>query len=110
MMTRRLMQTSENPRNSQAIAALAGVLISFAILVVVLTRYLPLAPDPGSLYGAALQVDPALLESSVVRMGRAFVSADAYVLPFEIASVLLLAALVGSIIIAWPRSGEEENL
>jgi len=43
-------------------------------------------------------------------MGRAFVSADAYVLPFEIASVLLLAALVGSIIIAWPRSGEEDNL
>ena len=43
-------------------------------------------------------------------MGRSFVSADAYVLPFEIASVLLLAALVGSIIIAWPRSGEEDNL
>jgi NADH-quinone oxidoreductase subunit J len=110
MMTRRLMQTSENPRNSQAIAALAGVLISFAILAVVLTRFIPLAPDPESLHGAAIQVDPALIESSVVRMGRSFVSADAYVLPFEIASVLLLAALVGSIIIAWPRSGEEENL
>jgi NADH-quinone oxidoreductase subunit J len=110
MMTRRLMQTSENPRNSQAIAALVGVLLSFAILVLVISRLYPLGPSAESLFGAAQQVDPALIDSSVERMGRSFVSADAYVLPFEIASVLLLAALVGSIIIAWPRSGEEENL
>jgi NADH:ubiquinone oxidoreductase subunit 6 (subunit J) len=45
--------------------------------------------------GAAPQVDPAIIEGSVARMGRSFVSADAYVLPFEVASVLLLAALVG---------------
>jgi NADH-quinone oxidoreductase subunit J len=109
MMTRRLMQTSENPRNSQAIAALVGVVIAFAILVVVISRFYPLMPDAETLFGAALQVDPALIDSSVARMGRSFVSADAYVLPFEIASVLLLAALVGSIIIAWPRRGEEDN-
>jgi len=54
-------------------------------------------------------VDPAVLQSSVARMGRSFVSAEAYVLPFEVASVLLLAALVGSIVIAWPQRGEEDN-
>jgi NADH:ubiquinone oxidoreductase subunit 6 (subunit J) len=110
MMTRRLMQTSENPYNSQAIAALIGSLIALAILVVVISRLYPLAPSADSLLGAAPPVDPAILSTSVARMGRAFVSADAYVLPFEVASVLLLAALVGSIIIAWPRSGEEDNL
>jgi NADH-quinone oxidoreductase subunit J len=33
-------------------------------------------------------------------LGRALVSPDAFVLPFEVASVLLLAALVGSVYIA----------
>lgn len=36
-------------------------------------------------------------------LGIALVSPDAYVLPFELASVLLLAALVGAIYIAWER-------
>jgi NADH-quinone oxidoreductase subunit J len=67
-----------------------------------------MVPADGALQSAP-QVDPATLQSSVARLGRSFVSAEAYVLPFELASVLLLAALVGSIIIAWPRSGEEEN-
>lgn len=110
MMTRRLMQTRETPFNSQSIAALIGTLITMAILFVVISRLYPLVPGGDSLLGAAPQVDPAVIDSSVARMGRSFVSADAYVLPFEIASVLLLAALVGSIIIAWPRSGEEDNL
>lgn len=110
MMTRRLMQTSESPFNSQAVAALVGALIALVILVVVIARLYPLAPSTETLLGAAPPVDPAILDSSVARMGRSFVSADAYFLPFELASVLLLAALVGSIIIAWPRRGEEENL
>lgn len=110
MMTRRLMQTRETPFNSQGIAALVGTLITMVILFVVIGRLYPLTPGTDTLLGAAPQVDPAIIESSVARMGRSFVSADAYVLPFELASVLLLAALVGSIIIAWPRSGEEDNL
>jgi NADH-quinone oxidoreductase subunit J len=109
MMTRRLMQTRETPFNAQSIAALIGSLITLAILALVIGRLYPLAPSTDNLLSAPLPVDPAIIDSSVARMGRAFVSADAYVLPFEIASVLLLAALVGSIIIAWPRSGEEDN-
>lgn len=108
MMTRRLMQTSETPFNSQAIGALVGAALTLAILVVVIVRLYPMIPADGALQSAP-QVDPATLQSSVARLGRSFVSAEAYVLPFELASVLLLAALVGSIIIAWPRSGEEEN-
>lgn len=39
----------------------------------------------------------------VIELGEALVSPDAYVLPFEVASVLLMAALVGSLFIAWNR-------
>jgi NADH:ubiquinone oxidoreductase subunit 6 (subunit J) len=110
MMTRRMMQTRETPYNGQTIAALIGTLITMAILFVVIGRLYPLAPSTEVLLGSVPHVDPAIIDGSVAQMGRSFVSANAYVLPFELASVLLLAALVGSIIIAWPRSGEEENL
>lgn len=36
-------------------------------------------------------------------LGMALVSPQAYVLPFEVASVLLLAALIGAIMVAWER-------
>jgi NADH-quinone oxidoreductase subunit J len=36
-------------------------------------------------------------------LGQALVSPNAYAIPFEIASVLLLAALIGSIIVAWDK-------
>ena len=39
------------------------------------------------------------------QLGQALVSPDLYVLPFEVASVLLVAALIGSIMIAWDRKG-----
>lgn len=42
-------------------------------------------------------------ENVVAQLGQALVSPNAYVLPFEVASVLLLAALVGAIFIAWER-------
>jgi NADH-quinone oxidoreductase subunit J len=40
---------------------------------------------------------------SLRQLGVALVSPDAYVLAFELASVLLLAALIGAVVIAWDR-------
>ena len=40
---------------------------------------------------------------SLSMLGMALVSPNAYVIPFEVASILLLAALIGAIIIAWER-------
>ena len=40
---------------------------------------------------------------AVVELGNALVSPDAFVLPFEVASVLLLAALVGAVYVAFNR-------
>jgi NADH:ubiquinone oxidoreductase subunit 6 (subunit J) len=48
-------------------------------------------------------IDPEILNGSVARLGASFVNPDAYVLPFEVASILLLAALVGAIVVAWPK-------
>jgi NADH-quinone oxidoreductase subunit J len=36
-------------------------------------------------------------------LGVALVSPDGYVLAFELASVMLLAALIGAIVVAWER-------
>jgi NADH-quinone oxidoreductase subunit J len=50
-------------------------------------------------------------ETIVEELGVSLVDVNRYILPFEVASVLLLAALVGSIMIAWPRGSavEEEH-
>lgn len=39
----------------------------------------------------------------VAQLGNALVSPDAFVLPFEVASVLLLAALIGAVYVAFTR-------
>ncbi|MBV6394702.1 MAG: NADH-quinone oxidoreductase subunit J [Anaerolineales bacterium] len=44
---------------------------------------------------------------AVAALAHALVSPEAFVLPFEVASVLLLAALVGAVYIAFQRKGEE---
>ncbi len=42
-------------------------------------------------------------QDSVLALGTALVSPDGYVLPFEVASVLMLAALVGAVYVATAR-------
>lgn len=37
------------------------------------------------------------------QLGQALVSPNAFLIPFEVASILLLAALIGAIVIAWER-------
>jgi NADH-quinone oxidoreductase subunit J len=98
MLTRRVMSDSgPGVTRSWGGAALAAVLI-FAGLVALLTRL----PAAGQL-AAPLPDANGLLEE----LGRSLVDVDRYVLPFEVASVLLLAALIGSIVIARPSAGEE---
>lgn len=41
-------------------------------------------------------------------LGEALISPDAFVLPFEVASVLLVAALIGAIYVAFTRTKEQE--
>jgi NADH-quinone oxidoreductase subunit J len=47
---------------------------------------------------------------AVSALGEALISPDAFVLPFEVASVLLVAALVGAVYIAFnPRIGDSKK-
>ena len=55
----------------------------------------------GGIQAAAPPLGPRF--DSLRELGIALVSPDAYVLAFELASVLLLAALIGSLVIAWDR-------
>jgi NADH-quinone oxidoreductase subunit J len=52
---------------------------------------------------ARLPVDFPTRFDAVGLLGNALVSPDAFVLPFEVASVLLLAALVGAVYVAFNR-------
>jgi NADH-quinone oxidoreductase subunit J len=93
------------------------------IIVVMLTRAVMRETDPqinrtwllsgmaslllfGSLLAIVFQlpapIRPALLEpeSGLDVLGKALVDVDGFILPFEIASVLLVAALIGAIVVA----------
>ena len=106
MMTRRLMQTTESPYNSQWLLGGITAAGTFLLMVYVILRWWPYEPAESPL-ATGTAVPPGMLEGSVAALGQSFVSPDAYVIPFELASVLLLAALIGSILVAWPRAEEE---
>ncbi len=92
MLTRRVMKDSGPQTNSNWIwAALLG-LVLFAGLSFMLINS---SAEDASL--SALSVDP------VVQLGQELVSPNAYVIPFELASVLLLAAMIGAIVVAWKK-------
>ncbi len=107
MMTRRIMSAEEEPFNGQAGLAAFTAVIFFAFTTYVFINYWPAVPAVSPL-AMAPEVDPAMIDNSVVLLGQAFVNPNAYVLPFEVASVMLLAALVGSVFIAKPRIQEAE--
>jgi NADH-quinone oxidoreductase subunit J len=104
MMTRRLMQTTESPYNSQWVWGGIAAVLTFGLLTAVILQVLPL---DGGFAPQGPAVEEAL-QNNVVTLGASFVDADQFVLPFELASVLLLAALVGAIIVARPDVEDEE--
>lgn len=91
MLTRReLMEKGRQTRSSWWIPALLGIVILVGLVFLILS-----VPGVGRT-AAAL---PAGLDT-VQALGTALVSPDAYVLPFEVASVLMLAALVGAVYVS----------
>lgn len=106
MLTRRMMQTTEDPFNSQRLLGTGTAVVVFAILFSVIVRVWPVNASLSVPLASRTAVADAVLQDTVVNLGAAFVSADAYVIPFELASILLLAALVGAIIVAWPKTEE----
>lgn len=73
-------------------------------LLISLATFAGLAWMLNSWDGLATQILP--LDSrvdTISQLGQALVSPNHYLIPFEVASVMLLAALIGAIIIAWDR-------
>lgn len=88
MVTRRVMGTKENVNRQWPIAALVAVLFFGVLGFVILSQFGWLYPS-GSV--------PA---NYINQLGAALVDPQGYLLPFEVASVLLLAAMIGSIVVA----------
>jgi NADH-quinone oxidoreductase subunit J len=111
MLTRRMMQTHETPFNSQPLLSGMTALGVFAVIAFVLYRvrlYWPWQPNAAHDFGAPKPVAAPIILDSIAALGRSFVNPDEYVLPFELASILLLAALIGSILIAWPKPEDDK--
>lgn len=107
MMTRRLMTATESSFNSQWGMGIFTAGIAFVLLVAVIGNFWPLQPDAEQPLASGTVVADSVLQGTTAALGRAFVSVDAFVIPFELASVLLLGALVGSILLAWPKPEDE---
>lgn len=91
MLTRRVMKEEGTQTNSNWWLGLiiSGVLLAGIILVFVnWSGFTTTAPELSSTTG------------QVSQLGLALVSPDQYVLPFELASILLVAAMVGAIFVA----------
>jgi NADH-quinone oxidoreductase subunit J len=102
MLTRRVMrETKPQVTRYWWVGALAALLL-FVALVVILNQVPSAASSVSEL---------PLQEGDLLSMlGTALVDVDGFVLPFEVASVLLLAALIGSLVIARPiKLGAEEG-
>ena len=92
MLTRRVMQDTGSQTNPNwGLAALfAGLLfIGLSLMVTSWQGSATLAP--------ALRADL----DRVSILGQALVDPNQFVLPFELASILLLAALIGAVVVAW---------
>jgi len=93
MLTRRLMSKEMEQQNAQWVWSALGALALFVVLAWIA-------------YSAGWPVQGGTLpEDQITQLGEDLLTT--YVIPFEIASVLLLAALVGAIIIGREKEGHE---
>jgi NADH-quinone oxidoreductase subunit J len=101
MLTRQMMQKQE-VYNSQWVGSALAAGFIFLALILVLT---PLGSELGGDWaklGANFEDDPVADVDyvTVVELGTAFVTRDGFVLPFEVTSILLTAAMIGAIVVA----------
>lgn len=98
MLTRGDVDNLPEPNNANSSWVAMLALLFFSSLVLLLSQWPAIA-----------NVSPAIDASrdTVVELGTALVSPQAFVIPFELASVLLLAALIGALVIARPQKKDQ---
>lgn len=90
MLTRSIVGTNEVRYNNQwLIGAITAILLVLVLAFTVVNQF-------GEVDGPLAEVP----ENSVALLGTQLVSPENFVLPFEVASVLLLAALIGAVVVA----------
>ncbi len=95
MLTRKVTAPGVIGLNSQWPGGVFAAIVGFAGMVYVINKVWPIAT------GLVEEMEP--VTDSTIALGVALLSPDQYVLPFEVASVLLLGAMVGAIVIARTR-------
>ena len=98
MLTRGNIDNLPEPNNANSgWAAMLSILL-FSSLVLLLSQ-LPFFNSNAPAIDAT--------RDTVVELGSALVAPQGYVIPFEVASVLLLAALIGAMLIARPQKKDQ---
>lgn len=92
MLTRKDLRDSAKPLNANWSSAALLALLSFGGLFTLLRQW------TGFSQASAPELESGM--DTVMQLGTVLVSPDAYLLPFEVASVLLLAALIGAVYVA----------
>jgi NADH-quinone oxidoreductase subunit J len=94
MLTRDVIQEGRSQFNKNVVvAAIMGITVFAGLTILVL--------NSGAGGAAQPVLDPRV--DPISQLGLALVSPNAYIIPFELASVLLLAALIGAIVVAWKK-------
>jgi NADH-quinone oxidoreductase subunit J len=89
MLTRSMTNLRERFNEQWWLAAVAGVLMFLLLTIAIIVPVFGETTEPES-----------DLVATTVDLGVALVDKDQYVLPFEVASLLLTAAMIGAIVIA----------
>jgi len=96
MLTRRIMQDTEAQVNKNWWIAAVIALVFFIAVVAVMSTWDPFMTQTRTVSEGG---------ENLIELGKALVDPNAYMIPFEVASVLLLAALIGAVYIAVERKG-----
>ena len=101
MLTRREEREDGRQVNRSALLGGLAALAGAGSLIFALSGWQAFSQARGAL--DAQDID------NVAALGRALVSPDAYAIPFEVASVLLIGALIGAIYVANDQKGSREG-
>ena len=96
MLTRRVMHDTGSQNNQYWWVAAPLSALLFGGLVWMMSNWQGYSTELPKL-------TPEARSGMLKQLGQLLVSPDGYVLPFELASVLLVAALIGAIWVAWDR-------
>jgi NADH-quinone oxidoreductase subunit J len=113
MLTRRVMDPDTPQVNTQWAASVGLVLVLLVVLLLTLWPDQITFPEISALNINELRLggvawpesNASPSDEAIADLGRALVDSEQFVVPFEVASVLLLVAMVGAVYIVYPKRG-----